>query len=385
MAIMKNVTKLLLVSVMTAYSMGTFAQCEEYYATTTGITWGESGWYEILNIDAEELTDPSLPKFSGEDGMSNALDTDFGTGTFETPILGDNGPTGKTWPVKYHMCAFAPTMYNSAYTKIEEWGVEASGNSNACSKNDNTVYNNILYSKPGFIELSRLAASVDAPEVSRHGYIEINNIPAVERVQWGFSSTAWGRGVKLDVKYGDGEWQELRSEVSDLKTVAGWYNYTTFSEQGYTFEEILNLEEDPETLVSLRWRIWDGTDGDGIITGEFNPETGDYDKMWYKPIDPLGQWQTVRIHQIKIFSGVNGDELEPTGINSENADAFYITRNGNELSLTSDANIEIYSVGGNVVSQVYGNKISLEGLAKGIYVVKATADNGVVKNMKIAL
>ena len=64
---------------------------------------------------------------------------------------------------------------------------------------------------------------------------------------------------------------------------------------------------------------------------------------------------------------------------------FYITRSGDELSLTANANIEIYSVGGNVVKQEYGNGISLAGLPKGVYVVKATADNGVVKNMKVAL
>ena len=375
---MKDVTKLFLVSAMAAFSINAAGQCD--YQTPNG-TWGNSDWYKIIDIDAEQLTDPSLPKFTGEDGKSNAADTDFSNGTFETPLLLNGEPSGKTTTVTYHMCAFAPTMYNSAYTKKVEWGEDPSGKNNPCSLNDNTVYQNILWDKPGFIELSRMPASAEAPEVSRHGYIEINNIPAVERVQWAYSSTAWGRGVKMDVKVGDGEWQELHYEVSDLKTV-DWYNYTTFSEQGYTFEELIGLEGEPDQLISLRWRIWDGTDGEGITTSEIDPATGE-PKIWYKPVDPLAQWQTVRIHQIKIFSGVDGGRANR--IDAEKAEMFYITRSGDELSLTANANIEIYSVGGNVVKQEYGNGISLAGLPKGVYVVKATADNGVVKNMKVAL
>ena len=70
---MKDVTKLFLVSAMAAFSINAAGQCD--YQTPNG-TWGNSDWYKIIDIDAEQLTDPSLPKFTGEDGKSNAADTD---------------------------------------------------------------------------------------------------------------------------------------------------------------------------------------------------------------------------------------------------------------------------------------------------------------------
>lgn len=65
-----------------------------------------------------------------------------------------------------------------------------------------------------------------------HGWMEIDHIPYVERIQWAWSSTSWGRGIKCDIKIGDGEWKHLVWMGSELHK----FGYTSFSDQGYFME-----------------------------------------------------------------------------------------------------------------------------------------------------
>ncbi|MEG1587310.1 MAG: T9SS C-terminal target domain-containing protein, partial [Bacteroidales bacterium] len=207
---MKNFTRVSAVLLMASAGISASAQDCTYKTPNSG--WTPSEWYKVIHIDAAKLTDAALPKSSVSDGKFNAVELDYGTGSFETPILDglNNLEIGKGFPVNFYMCTFAPTHYGSAYTKVEEYGEEPSGKNHPCSKNDNTVLPVSTYSKQGFIELSRLPGNAEA-QISKHGYLQIDNLYQVDRIQWSFSSTSWGRGVKMEIKWpGEEEWTEQR-------------------------------------------------------------------------------------------------------------------------------------------------------------------------------
>jgi hypothetical protein len=295
---MKNITKIMMALCIIGFSLHANAQetCGTNTYFTTNAGWSESEYYQIINIDAESLTGTSIPAHDKNDGT--ATSATFGSGTFNTPIMTtEDGviytPTSVNWPVNYYMSCITNTFYNSAYTKVNVIGSNPSGGptNGECTWNNNSVKTSPIWDKKGFIELSRLAQdATNAPGVSRHGYIEINDLPQVERIQWTYSSVSWKRGVKLDIKHGDGAWEPLRWVPSD---VGSWH--ATFSEQGYAFEEIIGKGDNPESKISLRFRIWDGD------TITVNPAT---ELPFTIPINPLAQYQVARIHQIKVFSGV---------------------------------------------------------------------------------
>ena len=90
---------------------------------------------------------------------------------------------------------------------------------------------NPTYGEAGYAHLCRDAARAnDAGNmVSSHGWIEIDHIPYVDRLQWAWSSSAWGRGVKCDIKIGDQEWKPLVWMGSNRQK----NGYTVYSDQGW--------------------------------------------------------------------------------------------------------------------------------------------------------
>jgi len=381
---MKNFTKLIGATVFAALSMNSVAQTtcgtSTYYTSNAG--WSTSEWYKIIDIDAATLTDEALPKSSAANGAVNAAESDFKSGTFTSPVLTTEDfvnytPTSVLWPVNYKLAAFAPTMKTSAWTKENVTGATPSGGgaTAACTLNNNTVVVSAIYGKPGFVELSRLAPSAAEPTVSRHGYIQIDNLPAVERIQWSYSSTSWKRGVKMDIKYDNGEWQPQRWEPSDLSSAT--VLITTFSEQGYQFEEVIGKQEDPNSKISIRFRIWDG---DSIHINPLKTDGSTYTLV----NKPLSQYQTVRIHQIKVFSGVVPTEA-PSAVPSVKNDIFKIYLKDKKINLALEANVELYSFDGKRVYKGYTKEVDVSGLNQGVYIVRATGKSGNVQNKKIVL
>lgn len=205
-----------------------------------------------------------------------------------------NGGTDITYPVLFHHCTFAnKTSYNgfagvtAAFARQYYEGQGASGAGTAYP-NDWTVAGHTKYlednirrdnsgtpvhGEAGFVQMCRNKFFERDPQtnapVSAHGWMEIDHIPYVERIQWSWSSTSWGRGIKCDIKIGDGEWTELVWMPSD-KHKDG---YTSFSDQGYFMENVIDAED-----VSLRWRVYDGAAS-----------------------SPYTQCQTTRVHKIQIF------------------------------------------------------------------------------------
>lgn len=342
-----------------------------YYTTNAG--WTQSEWYPIIDIDAEKLTVDAtgMSAHSGADG--SATSSTFSSGVFTTPIYTFNEeaeivPAGLNWPVQYYMACVAPDFYNSAYSKDAFTGGKISGSA-PCYLNDNSVIQSPIWEKQGFIELSRQG---QADGVSRHGYIILPDLPAVERVQWSFSSTGWKRGFKLDIKRNDGDWEPLHWEGSDITPgIAG------FAEQGYAFEEIIGQEENSDYKISLRWTIWDG---DSIHENITKTDGSTYTATH----DPLGQKQVVRVHQIKVFSGVVPEEApsKVTQSYADNLSAFY---NGQSIVVSQHADIEMYSAEGRLIYQGRGNVISANQFNQGIYILKMTDYDGRVSRQMIRL
>lgn len=122
---------------------------------------------------------------------------------------------------------------------------------------------------------------------SQHGWVEIDHIPYVERVQWSWSSTSWGRGIKCDIKIGNGQWKPLVWMGSGMAA----YGYSAFSDQGYMMENVINASD-----VSLRWRVWDGENQDNPVQ-----LTADGKAVFQTETDPLARQQPARVHKIMIY------------------------------------------------------------------------------------
>ena len=167
------------------------------------------------------------------------------------------------------------------------------------------------------------AAAIDG--VSQHGWVEIDHIPYVERVQWSWSSTSWGRGIKCDIKIGDGEWKPLVWMGSEKQK----QNWTVFADQGYFMENVIDAKD-----VSLRWRVWDG---DGKQGADDQVQKAPFD---WQATDPMAQRQAPRVHKLQIF----GDKItaeqaayakaNPVGDVGELTDLSKFNGNGGNVSGT---------------------------------------------------
>lgn len=227
---------------------------------------------------------------------------------------------GVSYPVLFHNCTFATAAARNGYPGTTAAfarqyfiGEKPAGNSASTYNNwtvaghthyleDNIRYDaegRPVYGEAGFVQMCRDAAR---DGVSSHGWMEIDHIPYVERVQWSWSSTSWGRGIKCDVKIGDGEWKPLVWMGSERQK-QGW---TVFSDQGYFMENVIDARD-----VSLRWRVWDGQDADNLVQAD---ATGN--NPFTQAVDPNAERQAPRVHKIRIF----GDEITA-------ADAAYARAN----------------------------------------------------------
>lgn len=380
---MKHITKFSLGALMLALSLNTFAfgpnggqsTCGSWYITSNA-GWSNSEYYKIIDIDAGTLTDAALPKFTSADGSKNAADTDFNTGHFVTPVMTTTDgtvytPINVSWPVNYYMAAFAPTMVTSAKSKVNN-GLIPSGST--CYANDNSVFQSAIYDKPGFIELSRLGSLVAKTPPSRHGYIQIDSLPQVERIKWSYSSTSLKRGVKMDINYNDGNgWIPQRWVASDYNNYEG-----SFSEQGYQFEEMVNKQEDPNSFISIRIRIWDG---DSIHMKVNANDLTEQAVPYSATMVPYDQKQTVRVHQIQVFSGViptTAPSPKPIVSGTKNIMENMIKwhKSGNEIVLTEMADVQLYTIDGRQIFSGNTNKIATAQMAKGIYIIKASNNQG---------
>lgn len=256
---------------------------------------------KIIDIN---FSDTSWPNTWGNSG-SGIQCPEFSSGVYVNAVLTTPaiGSEGVNYPILFHNCTFATTASNNGLAAATAaFSRQYYEDQKATTNNDwkqpgHTVYleDNIVFEngKPvkgeaGFVQMCRNASEDGA--TSLHGWMEIDHIPYVERIQWSWSSTSWGRGIKCDIKVGDGDWEPLVWMGSE-KHKSG---YTIFSDQGYFMENVIDKKD-----VSLRWRVWDG---DGAANSDSQVQKADFS---WQTIDPLAQRQAPRVHKLQIF----GDKL----------------------------------------------------------------------------
>ncbi len=366
---------ILAVALIAAGLQPAMGQCAASKDGTIG--WSTPTFAKMIDVDMTALENT----FIGTDGSQQADGSDtfsddrlgevYKTGTLLTPIYGiDGNPNGVKWPIQYYNAAFAPTQVTSALAKMATNPNSVSKYGDPCWDNSYVISGHTYKpEKPGFIEFCKRGALASAPGVSRQGYIVIPHIPHVEVLQWYFSSTSWLRGMKVDIKYGDGDWEPLRW----MPTAFQKGPYTGFSEQGYQLEQVIGEDD-----ISLRFKVWDG----GDVT---DPDTGEIAKIGLGPT-PLTTSQVVRIHTIRIFSDVIPTEAPSVGIAQNTVSKISIYKSGKDVVLSSEADVDIYSIDGKIVSSSLNTKkVDLSNLSSGIYIVKAKVADGSVSNVKIAL
>ncbi len=269
---------------------------------------------KIIDINFSDTTWPAT--WAGETGRDcpSLSDGGYVNAILNVPAAGVAGAT-VDFPVFFHHCTFATKeSYNgfagatAAFARQYYIGEKPSGNSAATYNNwtvaGHTIYleDNIernaagtpVYGEAGFVQMCRDAAT---DGVSNHGWMEIDHIPYVERIQWSWSSTSWGRGIKCDVKIGAGDWQPLLWMGSERQK-QGW---TVFSDQGYFIENVINAAD-----VSLRWRVWDGED---LANPVQKDEAGNC--PFTQAIDPMAQRQAPRVHKLRVFGNpISADDAD---------------------------------------------------------------------------
>ena len=262
--------------------------------------WSDSTTYDkIIDINFSDSSWPDV--WAGTTGRDCPS---YDEGGYVNAIIEveANGGETITYPVNFHNCTFATKeSYNgyagatAAFCRQYYVGESYVGNSSSTYNNwtvsghttyleDNIEYGtdgNPIYGEAGFVQMCRDASDSDE---SLHGWMEIDHLPYIERIQWSWSSTSWGRGIKCDIKIGDSDWEPLVWMGSNKQKVG----YTVFSDQGYFMENVIDAQD-----VSLRWRVWDG---DTIVQVD-----SEGNSVFATAITPLAQHQAPRVHKIRIF------------------------------------------------------------------------------------
>lgn len=276
--------------------------------------WSNSSAYpKVIDINFSDATWPNTWK--GETGKDCPELADGGyVNTIQ--YVPTSGNSSITYPVLFHNCTFAnKKSYNgyagvtAAFARQYYVGEKPSGDGteyvNNWTRPGHTIYleDNIkydattgqpIYGEAGFVQMCRNASLTDettGQKVSQHGWVEIDHIPYVERVQWSWSSTSWGRGIKCDVKIGDGAWTPLVWMGTGNNQKQYKEGYTSFSDQGYFMENVIDAHD-----VSIRWRIWDG---DNITTKVQLNEDGK--PVFNTFVNKNAEQQAARLHKIQIF------------------------------------------------------------------------------------
>ena len=176
--------------------------------------WSNSSTYpKVIDINFSDLTWPDTWK-----GQTGVDCPPFSAGGYINYIkqIAANPSGNVSYPILFHNCTFANKKSagghggaTAAFSRIYYLGQKPSGNSATRYNNwtvtghtkyleDNITYDSNgkpNYGEAGFVQMCRDASQTTE---SQHGWMEIDHIPYVERVQWSWSSTSWGRGIKCD-------------------------------------------------------------------------------------------------------------------------------------------------------------------------------------------
>lgn len=262
---------------------------------------------KIIDINFSDADMPNTWKSKSGIYTPDYSEGGYSNGRIEVATWADGAKTDVTYPLIFHNCTFAnKNSYGgkagttAAFARIYYEGQSANKRNDWTEDGhkvmieDNVEYGSNgkpTYGEAGYVHLCRDAAQTDADgnKVSMHGWVEIDHVPYIDRLQWAWSSSAWGRGVKCDIKVGDGEWEPLVWMGSNKQK----QGYTVFSDQGYFMDNEIKKSD-----VSIRWRIWDG---DGSDDNTFQTDDSGNNIFASVAESPYTQQQPVKIHKIRIY------------------------------------------------------------------------------------
>jgi len=275
--------------------------------------WSNSSIYpKVIDINFSDLMWPDTWKGKTSKDCPSFVDGGYVNTVQSVPL---NSLGTLTYPVLFHNCTFANKKSSNgragvtaAFARQYYIGENPVGNGSKYANNwsatghtsyleDNIQYDaetgKPIYGEAGFVQMCRDAATMDdeGHKISSHGWMEIDHIPFVDRVQWSWSSTSWGRGIKCDYKIGDGEWKPLVWMGSGNSQKQYKSGYTSFSDQGYFMENVINASD-----VSIRWRVWDGDNAQTKV--QVNAKGN---SVFATDIEPFAEQQAPRLHKIQIF------------------------------------------------------------------------------------
>lgn len=362
---------------------------------------------KILDINFSDADMPNTWK--GKTGIETPSldDGGYSNGVIYVPTLVDGERSNVSFPLLFHNCTFAnKNSFGGKAGTTAAFARLAYGDKKLNTKNDwkqdgHTVMvednvefdskGNPTYGEAGYAHLCRDAARAnDAGNmVSSHGWIEIDHIPYVDRLQWAWSSSAWGRGVKCDIKIGDQEWKPLVWMGSNRQK----NGYTVYSDQGYFIDNTIEAAD-----VSLRWRIWDG-DGDASHTFQTDAEGNNL--FAGVKTDTAAQWQPVKIHKIRIFgSEISADQAKfakenpvgdigeftyGRGDTADDVAAAQDTYAGTRFSIVAQDGTGDYSTIQAAVNAVEAGWRAVIFVRNGVYDEHVTIGSSSVKNKYISL
>lgn len=195
----------------------------------------------------------------------------------------------------------------------------------------------------GFVELGRTNYPPVAPSM---GEFIIRNLEYVEGLQYSYTSSGGNkRGFELFMSVDDGAtWTSIRHETGNFNTSTSGIDVQA-SGYGLRFEDAVY-----ESNVSFKFTV-----------SSINP-------------------QIVRLHDLKIYgSAGTGNSIE-----LESGASFKIKNTKQEISLTANADVEIYSTTGTLVKAAQNaTNLNITDLPSGVYVVKAVSVEGISLNKKI--
>lgn len=262
-------------------------------------------------------------------GAASVSDT-WQQGKVEIPVYNNETNTGRTFTLGLVSASVAPDFYGQYYYDDRF-----------------TAYPKDLASK-GFVELGRL---IYAPIAPSPGELIIPRLDFCEGLQYSYTSSGGNkRGFKLLKSLDNGAtWLEVRHETGNMSTgTSGTDVYA--SGYGLRFEEV-SYEYD----VMYKFTISDAPGSGGN--------------------------QIVRIHDLRVYGEIADGN---TSIEAESADSFKVNNSKQDIYLSSEANVQLYSMAGMMVKSAQNvTKLNIEDLPSGVYVVKATAQDGTLVSKKI--
>lgn len=324
----KIFTKIGLVAAFGFFAVGSaFAQ--------GAIGWGTIGLGEyplVINENFQNWpkTHSVADQATIEGGHSTAISNTWQNGKVEIPVYNNETNTGRTFALDLVSCAVAPQFYT------EYWG-----------NSSKTQYPKDLVSQ-GFVELGRTGNDPKAPTM---GELIIPRLDFCEGLQYSYASAGGSkRGFKLLKSLDNGvTWEVVRHETGNISTSTSETNVDA-SGYGLRFEE---------------------------MTYDFNVMY----KFTISDAPGSGGNQIVRIYDLRVYGEIAEGN---TSIEAEKAASFTVNNSKQAIYFSSEADVQLYSVAGVMLKSAQNETIlNIEDLPSGVYVVKATAQDGSSVSKKI--